>query len=325
MPVPTVSTITPDSGPTMGGVGVFIDGTNFRLSDPIIPAWGPAQPAPQSVRVTFGDQVVPWAQTYVISANRLGVKCPAQLLDLDETSLPVDVMIENIDDDGDPIVGESITVIDGFTYAIPDLSHANESNLSRLSRRLLRLVQSHVIPNVVMNEHPDYDRDTNTVYVDPATLPTIILMGPAANKYTWYQLTQDLLTQDNPGVLAPVLAQSPGRSLALSWEVTGISDRFVEATNLAALWTAWAERTRFITYTDIYGQDVKLEMDIVSDPEVRGPSQMQANSGVRSWTARIVIRGFQEGWIAGAVNDQTTGVTAPVDQDGVVLQPPTQL
>lgn len=325
MPVPTINTISPDSGPTMGGIGVFIDGTNFRLSTPILPAWGVALPAPQSVRVTFGDQVVPWEQTYVISTERIGVKCPSQMLDIDETSLPVDVIVENIDDDGDAIIGESVTAVDGFTYSIPDLSHGNESNLSRLSRRLLNLIQSHVMPNVVMNEHPDYDRDTNTVYVDPARLPVIILMGPAANKYTWYQLTQDLLTPDNPGVLAPILAQSPGRSLALSWEVTGISDRFVELMNMAALWTSWAERTKFITFTDIYGQNVKLELDIVSDPEIRGPSQMQVNGGVRSWSARIVIRGFQEGWIAGVTNDKTTGVTAPVEVDGVVLQPPIQL
>jgi uncharacterized protein YegL len=86
---PTITNITPASGPTAGGTNVYIDGTDFA----------------QGVKVYFGDTEAQVATYY--NSTRLWVKSPAV-----STGGPVDVKVVNPD-------GLEGVKAQGFTYIAP--------------------------------------------------------------------------------------------------------------------------------------------------------------------------------------------------------------
>src|SRR5262245_21793692 len=114
---PTITSITPAAGPTRGKNLIEIIGTGFRVPDLPSPTNGPAEPAPPGVRVLFDASVSP--RTLVASDTRLFVEVPTSPL---ENVAPmfaegsVDVVVQNIDEDGLLIPGEEVTSTDGYAY-----------------------------------------------------------------------------------------------------------------------------------------------------------------------------------------------------------------
>ncbi len=129
MAVPQIFGVSPSAGPSMGGNMVIVDGLNFRLPDEP-PATGVAPKAAQTVEVLFGTIPADPEKIFVVQDSRLYVKAPPfPMHDANEVPLlvaqTVDVTVTNLDNNGDPIAGETVTEVDGYAFDRVDISGEN--------------------------------------------------------------------------------------------------------------------------------------------------------------------------------------------------------
>ena len=181
MATPTISAVTPNTGHTGGQTLVEITGTNFRVPD-YPPAEGVTE-TPTTVRVTFGGEEA--AIVGVVDEETILVLTPSH----DESGVPAtaqnqaiaasDVTVENLDDDGEPIAGESVTASAAFSFRKPVLNVPTtmERALDELQRQLQRALPRGI--EVVFDPHTDYDDDTGDALniVKFARLPGVGLTG----------------------------------------------------------------------------------------------------------------------------------------------------
>lgn len=154
MAVPTISTVTPNNGPPCGKNLVIITGTNFRT--PTITYTIPATAVPQTVSVTIAGLAADRVE--VASSTKLYVIVPeAEGNYKDQKFDPVDIVITNLDDDGNPISGESVTLTDGYTYKRWEFSAAP---LIAVAKKFLTRLMREVHPNVGWNTHPEFIEET---------------------------------------------------------------------------------------------------------------------------------------------------------------------
>lgn len=201
MAVPTIDTITPSSGWTAGRQLVEIRGTNFRLPTAATPT-GPGRTprSPPSVTVLFGE--TPAREVRVVSATLLraltpahwptrwyydfgnGTRTEAQGPDatpppgatLVEESGTVDVVVTNIDDDGDAIAGETVTEASAYSFVRPRLDR--QGTWDRAVLAFVDALRLAVLDNVVDDADVDYDVDTGEVtgLTSVSRLPAIALV-----------------------------------------------------------------------------------------------------------------------------------------------------
>lgn len=178
MTIPTITSISPTAGHTGGRTLVEITGTGFAL--PNVPAsTGPTSPVAPSVSVTIGGS--PALAVWVISSTLIraltpihdpsGVRSRAKP---DDSDLPAsDVVVQNLDANGDPIAGETVTLSAAYSFQRPllDASTYTERAIDALIEELKRQVH----PNVVYDPHTDYDDDTGDALnlIELAYLPGI--------------------------------------------------------------------------------------------------------------------------------------------------------
>jgi hypothetical protein len=161
MAVPTVTNIYPPRGHAGGKALVRILGGGFA----------------ENVSVTFGGveardvRYVNHALLYVVTPIS-----PLQDATTGAGDGDVDVVIQNLDEDGNPVGGESVTVTDGFEYRMP--SFAAKSTLERISLRLREELRRQVWREVILRRHTDYSRDAAAIQVEFSTLPALALIGP---------------------------------------------------------------------------------------------------------------------------------------------------
>lgn len=201
MAAPTFTSITPSSGWSAGRQLVEIRGTNFRLptTQPVSTS-GAAPRAPQSVRVLFGG--VPARSVRVYSSTLLRVLTPQHWATrwwfdfgdkrvrapgpqappppgatLVEESGTVDVTIENIDDDGDLIAGETITAPSAYSFVRPRLDQ--QGTWDRAVTAFVDALRVSIMDNVVDDADADYDVDTGEVrgLTSVSSLPAIALVN----------------------------------------------------------------------------------------------------------------------------------------------------
>lgn len=194
MSIPTISTVTPGSGPTKGRYPVRIVGTGFRV--PAAATTHPA-PAPRAARVTF-EQVVPaktadgrvLSTTVTREATKVRVESETEMTCCvpigdhglyDGTTVPTlaaSITIENLDDAGIPIPGETVTMAAAFTYLLPSL--AKQTLLKAVIRALLQELKRQACPNVVLTSFTDFDDYLDDRPQNPAEphLPSVTLLGP---------------------------------------------------------------------------------------------------------------------------------------------------
>jgi len=168
MAVPTITSVTPSSGPTRGKNMVRIEGTNFRLPDPI-PATGYiGTDQEKTVSVQFQGQESPWA--YAATDELILARVPVYEGPYD-VPFPagLDVRVANLDASGVEIPVENVTLVDGYEVDRPSL--AAESYLQRTVREVIRLFRRHVLQNT----HHTTSRDFSLA---PATQETIRAQGP---------------------------------------------------------------------------------------------------------------------------------------------------
>ncbi len=178
MATPTLSTVAPAIVWT-GGQMVTLTGTNFRPGTvPSGPSTGP-YPAPnQTMRVTAGG--VEATNVRVLSSTSL--TCMLGAHDATETKngdgsvtpFTISVTIQNLDNDGAAIPGESATLADAISYARPNL--AAQGDFDRLNRAIIRLLKQQVIENVSQYVNTDYG-ETPFEVAHVGGLPALALSG----------------------------------------------------------------------------------------------------------------------------------------------------
>ncbi len=188
MSVPTIVSVTPNSGPATGRNLVVITGTNFRVPTPVA-ATGPVGAALlPSVRVTF-DGAVP-RTVDVISATEIDVEMAAY--QGDPRAFPIaasQLVVVNIDDAGDPISGESATLDDAYSYArpatLPPDATYDQQQYAWITRHVLRTFRRQVHQNTFhARASADY-ADASVEVVHDAPMPNITLSGPVILNDPW--------------------------------------------------------------------------------------------------------------------------------------------
>jgi hypothetical protein len=311
---PTIDSLTPATGPTGGRTLVDVLGSGFRLPPPP-PAEGPAPPVGPTVAVLVGSR--PALDVDVLASDRLTFLTPPG------EAGPADVVVQNLDDDGEPIAGEEATAPGAFAYVQPRL--AVESDLTRLVRTLLRELKRQVHPNVSLTVQTDFDAQTGDELhlTELASLPGLVLVGPELTENRFYSLNSPLEVAVGDGT---AVRRRVPYTVDLGFTLLGVADHTTELLNLMAATELFFHRNKYLEMDRDAGSPiagrVRYEMDFTPDGDLRVTSQPN-ESNVRSFSGSFVVRGFDFEDLAGVAGDGAFARTAPVET--AHLEPPQQL
>jgi hypothetical protein len=308
MPTPSIISITPSSGPAAGHLLVELVGSGFQRQTVQPDAVGLATVA--SVRVLIRGRAA--QDVRVLSDDRLACLVPGG------DPGPADVVVQNLDAAGAPIPGELAIARDAFTYVCQPL--AIEADLTRLVRALLQELKRQVLDNVVLTVHTDFEADIGAELhlATIARLPALVLIGPELAEDRFFSLNQQ-----------PELATGPGQfaqrrvpyTVDLGFTVIGVSDHTTELLNLMAATQLFFHRNPYLEFDRDPAAPqtgrVRYEMDVARDGDLKVTSQPNA-SNVRSFSGRIVIRGFDLEDLAGFAGEGVAS-RGTVAQDVAVL------
>ena len=317
MPIPTVTSISPNSGTPSGGQMVEVIGTDFRTPTAPDPTIIPVPVAPPSVRVYLNGVEV---ESVYISDTRLFIKIPATGMPIDShgnTSgqLQVDLTIENIDDTGVLIPTETVTVEDAYTYNRPGISHVETDSLVALSGQLVDMLRAQVLANTNINSSTDYDPNTGTQVIEVECNPQLIIHGPSMMENTFY--TRRKLPGLASGVTDEWFEYRRPRYVDLRYEIMGTTNSTVQLINLMQLLTTVLDRNATFNFVCDPANPTAtepLELHISRDCRME-KVQMHGKSDLRVFTAEIIIKGLPLLTLPGADNDGIIGVTHTVTEE----------
>lgn len=163
MTVPHVTNIYPNTGHSGGRAIIRVLGGGFA----------------DNVKVEFDTAEA--VEVMIYNHAKLYAITPISPLRAAETGSgagAVDVVITNLDEDGNPIGGETVTVTDGFTYKRPTFAKAGD--LERVIRALIIELQRQVTSEVIIRRHADYADSAGVTAgkVQISSLPCLALIGP---------------------------------------------------------------------------------------------------------------------------------------------------
>lgn len=332
MAVPTVVRLLPAGneitdpveGPTGGDQLLEIYGDNFRLpnTDPVVPIPGQPfvkAPRPRSVSVTFDGVEAKSAE--VVKSNLIRVVTPATPIPAnnanDNGQGSVDVVITNLDDNEDPIPGESITLVDAYTYRRVKLDATTESDFLRLVATLIDMIRVQVLPEVILTVNTDWDADTMTSKVEIAKLPAIVLAGPDTPENRFYSVNERL----DELVNGQVEIRRKPHTIDLLFDIIGISDHPMEILNLMAVMTGFVDRNPFIEMyrdpADTSKGKVKYEFDFQTGGGLNLASRPN-NSNLHNFNGSVLIRGFDIEGFQGFKGDHLSALSRTLSE-GVIL------
>ncbi len=324
MAVPSISNIYPAAAHAGGEAVIRILGGGFKApQDPTVEYVERGEVVP-TVEVLFGDQVA----TAVTVVNHALMYVVAPVSPLDTGAGTVSVTVRNIDANGDVIGAETVTAAAAFTYQAVKLT--DESDLSRLIRALIREMKRQIIPEVVYSPHTDYDADTGDQLniVSTATLPSLALIGPMLEESRFYSVN----TLAYVGGHGHQVRRRAPYTVDVKFSVLGLANKSVQAVNLQSAVIRFFDRNRTIRMltdaTDATAgwTSYEMSMDRTGAPGILGFGD---DANVRSFEARIVIRGFNVETLAGfnSLNDGAIGITSTItdDDDSVVIGSTEQL
>lgn len=271
MAVPTITTVNPTSGPTAGGDLVRITGTDFAAAIDVLFGGVPATVA--SLRDEAGVSIA-------------DVRTPPH------ADGSVEVTVRNLDGSGVPIPGEEATLAAAYRYLRASIS--DESDLTRLVRRLLQKLKREVLEATSISVSVDYD-DTvidGVNVIAMAQLPAVVLSGPRIDENRFFSTNvphEDAVV----GSAGPeLLRRRPPFTVDLEFTITAASDRTVELLNLMAAVATFLNRTRWIEMPrdpdDAAKGNVRWEMDPQGDYRTR----LDGPDDVRAFNCGFVVRGF---------------------------------
>lgn len=173
MAAPTIVSVSPSTVWT-GGQLIDVRGTGFRLPAPAPAAQG-RLPAPlPTVSVTVGGEAC--SGVAVFDSTELTCFVPRH-----DVATGLDLVVQNLDDNGAPIPGESVTLAHAIACARPALDTSVVVDSDRVTRQLVRELKRQVLENVEMFTHTDYETDLSVAkeFAHIAKLPALGLLGPS--------------------------------------------------------------------------------------------------------------------------------------------------
>lgn len=233
MATPTISAISPTTGPAQGHWILKITGTNFRTR--VVPA-GPPVSRPSTVRVLINGRAALYAHATL--ATELTVLVPPTQQDPNaypETFPAVDVAVTNMDDSGVAITGETVTAAGALTYertqigapaAVPPLQQVVRSFLLRLRRNMWK--------GAVIRTHPDFS-DGDLEYTSLATLPMVAVRVEMPRDLAWSQWDNEKVLKDTRALLGyrelyrPPRTYMPTFRLVIADEHQGVAHRMLDS------------------------------------------------------------------------------------------------
>jgi len=346
MAVPTITAVSPQTGAPTGGQLAQITGTGFRLPTPPGPEI-PAPVAPPSVRVAFGGVQSP--RVDVISATRLLVAVPKRSMPIGtdgQTTLGevvVDVTVENIDDVGALIPGETATSSAAYTYVRPGVAYdSGPYSVTRVTALLIDLLRSEVLANTVLETSTDYDPNTGTAQIEVQKTPQLILTGPSLTFNAFFTFRGAYPVPGlNPG---ETFLKRRHRVVDLEYEIIGVTNSTVELNNLIELLEVVVDRNVSLQFECTPGQGdfIPLELRWEVDPRYeRQGASPGLISDLRVFRSTVEVVGLPLTEIAGVDRDAIQevgsevvdtlleaplqiGENLPTRQGGVVRSPPDQ-
>jgi hypothetical protein len=289
MAIPTITSIQPARGPASGQTLITITCTGMRLP-PQPPAGRPTKGGlPQTVGIRIGAQPATRVLVREDATNPGGTI--ATCLTPAGTPGPADIVIQNLDDAGQPIAGEVVLLPSAFTYERTALS--TESSLTRLVRALLRALKAQVIENVNLTVHTDFDAaPENGVHLAAvARLPALVLAGPELRQSRTYSINQQPVRELRDGL---ALHRVP-YTVDVGFTLIGMTDRTAELLNLMSLCTLFLHKNKHLLMAREpdapEAGHVAYEMDFAPGGQFQVRSQ-PSESNVRHFIGELVIRGF---------------------------------
>ncbi len=292
--------VTPTKGPTGGRTIVEILGTGFRL--PVLPPpTGFVGGDPEiSVQVIIGGRRA--VNVQVVSPERLFATTQSRDPGLFE------VVVRNIDSNGDPIPGEEARIDDAYMYARPRLDALAESDTVRLCRTLIRELQRQIHPNVAITTATDYDSDTADLsnFVEIAELPQLILIGPEFAENRFYT-NNEPIEEDPDTITAELGIRRFPRVVDVNFSLIGATDNMTELLNLLHVIQSFFNRNKDLSIlrnapagdpnqawpVDPDPEDlVTYELDIQPGQQF-GVTNTPNNSNLRTLSGAFLIRGFE--------------------------------
>lgn len=169
MAIPTITNISPNSGPPCGYNLVVITGTNFRV--PTLTYTIPATAVPQTVSVTFDG--VAARRVDVASTTKLYVIVPQSVGDYKELKTDaINVVVTNLDDDGVAIPTETVTATAAYRYKRWPLE---ENVLAILAKEFIKRLRREVVQQVSYRTHPEFGEEDGGTYTIINEAPSISL------------------------------------------------------------------------------------------------------------------------------------------------------
>lgn len=220
MAVPTITAVSPSSGHTVGLDVVRITGTDFRLP-PAMVGYDPGD-AQQTIKVTFGG--VDSTEAHAITATSGYAKVPSWTGPATaETPYAVDVVVSNLDNNGDEIAGETDTLSDGYSYVRTTLT--TQVIVMRVTTTLVQYLRRFVHPNTVLTTSSMYDDSTadDTDRIKQAGIPMVKVTGPVETEDK--RMTQHSVEEeDDPDISGEFITKHPVKSVDLDYNIQVFSD-----------------------------------------------------------------------------------------------------
>lgn len=296
----TPNPISPLKAPAGGRSVIEILGTNFRLPTPPAPTGFVGGDYEQSVEVIIGGRRA--LDVQVVTTQR--IFCTTQSHD----PALSDIVLRNIDSNGDLIPTEEVTLPNAFIYARPRLDALAESDLVRLCHTLIRELKRQIINNVAITTSTDYDEDSSdlTNFIEIATLPQLILVGPKLSENRFYTSNEAIEEDPDPTTFELGIRRFP-RVVDVEFSLIGASDNTVELLNLMYAVESFFNRNKDLVMlreapagdpNDSYPVDpaeedvVRYEMDIQVGGQF-GTTGRPNNSNLRTFSGGFLIRGFE--------------------------------
>jgi hypothetical protein len=224
--VPTITSITPSSGLTIGLTPVKIVGTGFRAASATPPAAVEGTGVWQhTVSVTFNG--VEADAVMVGSSTVIWVTVPEYFGSPSSIPDAVDVVVTNLDDDEVAIPGETVTETDGYTYTRQD--YTAEGALLWVCDQILTYFRRHLLINTALTTDPEYTDDPASEIIAMGELPGIVLSGPAIADDPFRTNPHETEVEIETGV---VTNEKPRRAVVLGFQLHLFARKKSEALNI---------------------------------------------------------------------------------------------
>jgi IPT/TIG domain len=284
MAVPTITSVSPVKVLTAGNVLITIRGTNFRVPTSL-PTLGP------TMSVLFGSS--PATDVSVLATDLLVALCPSR------EAGTVSVVVTNLDDAGDPIAGETVTLANALAFEMPKHTREYEHDLTRLVRTVLRRLKLALHTNITRRKHTDAtDEASETISIlAVGKFPSVIVFGPRLAENRFYSTNGRVEVSLPDGSFAEMKQPT---TVDVFFKLLAVTDNDSEMLNIMGNLVAFMASNKYLYFQRIANDpsagETRFEFDFAPNgyPDESGGSN---ESNVHQFNAEIMVRAFDiEDW-----------------------------